>query len=70
MARTDQSAGCPGEYGEYFDLAAQKMTWARGLPKPFRTSQMRCAPVMAPERPVTAAIIAGQVSAGECSSGR
>jgi hypothetical protein len=40
------------------------------LPKPSGASQVRCAPVMAPERSVTAAIIAGQVSVGELSSGR
>ena len=34
----------------------------RRLAKPSGASQVRCAPVMAPERSVTAAIIAGQVS--------
>ena len=33
------------------------------------SSQVRCAPVMRPSRSVTAAIIAGQVSVGECSIG-
>ena len=33
-------------------------------------SQVRWAPVMRPSRSVTAAIIAGQVSVGECRSGR
>jgi hypothetical protein len=40
------------------------------LLEPSGASQVRCAPVMAPERSVTAAIIAGQVSVGELSSGR
>jgi hypothetical protein len=40
------------------------------LPKPSGASQVQCAPVMAPERSVTAAIIAGQVSVGKLSSGR
>ena len=40
------------------------------LAEPSGASQVRCAPVMAPERSVTAAIIAGQVSVGEVSSER
>jgi hypothetical protein len=40
------------------------------LPKPSGASQVRCVPVMRSVRSVTAAIIAGQVSVGELSSGR
>jgi hypothetical protein len=38
--------------------------------KPAGSSQVRWTPVIAPARSVTAAISAGQVSGGECSSGR
>jgi hypothetical protein len=40
------------------------------LPEPSGASQVRCAPVILPSRSVTAAIIAGQISVGLCSSGR
>ena len=38
--------------------------------KPSGSSQVRCAPVSSPLRSVTEAMIAGQISVGECSSGR
>ncbi len=38
--------------------------------KPPGSSQVRCAPVSSPLRSVTAAMIAGQISVRECSSGR
>ena len=38
--------------------------------RPAGSSQVRCAPVILPSRSVTAAIIAGQVSVGDASSGR
>ena len=40
------------------------------LSRPDGSSQVRCAPVILPSKSVTAAIIAGQVSVGECRSGR